>query len=152
MRPGGTTSETTGHVWDDDLAEFNNPLPKWWMCLFWITIVFASCYLVLYPGLGTFQGVLGWSQVGQYDRERSEAAAKVKPLFDKYAAMSIEPVAADPQGRAMGERIFLNNCAQCHGSDARRRAGLPEPARRRLALRRRRRRPSSRRSPTDAMA
>jgi cytochrome c oxidase cbb3-type subunit 3 len=125
VRPGGTTSETTGHVWDGDLAEFNNPLPKWWMNLFWITLVFSVLYLVLYPGMGTWRGMLGWTQVGQYDKERSEATAKVKPLYDKFAAMSIEQVAADPQGRAMGERIFLNNCAQCHGSDAGGSRGFP---------------------------
>jgi len=125
VRPGGTTTETTGHVWDGDLAEFNNPLPKWWMNLFWITLVFAVVYLVLYPGMGAWNGVLGWTQVGQYDKERAEAAAKVKPLYDKFAAMSIEQIAADPQGRAMGERIFLNNCAQCHGSTAQGGKGYP---------------------------
>jgi len=95
------------------------------MNLFWITLVFAVLYLVLYPGMGTWRGMLGWTQVGQYDKERSEAAAKVKPLYDKFAAMGIEQVAADPQGRAMGERIFLNNCAQCHGSDAGGSRGFP---------------------------
>ncbi|MFO0522155.1 MAG: cbb3-type cytochrome c oxidase N-terminal domain-containing protein, partial [bacterium] len=75
----GTSPGTTGHVWDGDLAEFNNPLPKWWMNLFWITLVFAVLYLVLYPGMGTWRGMLGWTQTGQYDKERAEAAAKVKP-------------------------------------------------------------------------
>ena len=125
VKPGGKGADTTGHVWDGDLEEYNNPLPKWWMNLFWITIVFSAVYLVLYPGLGTFQGVLGWTQVGQYDRERSEADAKVKPLYAKYAAMPIPEVAKDPAARAMGERIFLNNCSQCHGSDAGGAKGFP---------------------------
>jgi cytochrome c oxidase cbb3-type subunit 3 len=125
VKPGGKGADTTGHVWDGDLEEYNNPLPKWWMNLFWITIVFSFVYLVLYPGLGTFQGVLGWSQTGQYDRERSEAEAKVKPLYDKFLAMDLAAVAADPQARGMGERIFLNNCAQCHGSDAGGARGFP---------------------------
>jgi len=125
VRPGGKGGETTGHVWDGDLEEYNNPLPKWWMNLFWITLVFSAVYLVLYPGMGTFQGVLGWSQVGQYETERSGAEARVKPLYDKYAAMALPAVAADAQGRAMGERIFLNNCAQCHGSDAGGAKGFP---------------------------
>jgi len=125
VRPGGKGEETTGHVWDGDLEEYNNPLPKWWMNLFWITLVFSAVYLVLYPGMGTFQGVLGWSQVGQYETERSGAEARVKPLYDKYAAMALPAVAADAQGRAMGERIFLNNCAQCHGSDAGGAKGFP---------------------------
>ena len=125
VKPGGKGADTTGHVWDGDLAEYNNPLPKWWMNLFWITLVFSALYLVLYPGMGTFQGVLGWTQTGQYDKERGDAEAKVKPLYDKYAAMPLPAVAADAQGRAMGERIFLNNCAQCHGSDAGGAKGFP---------------------------
>lgn len=125
VKPGGKGPDTTGHVWDGDLREYNNPLPKWWMNLFWITLIFSAVYLVLYPGMGTFQGVLNWSQVGQYEKERGDAEARVKPLYDKYAAMPIPAVAADAQGRAMGERIFLNNCAQCHGSDAGGAKGFP---------------------------
>lgn len=123
VKPGGV--ETTGHVWDGDLAEYNNPLPKWWNNLFWITLVFSAVYLVLYPGMGTFKGVLNWTQTGQYDKERAEAEAKVKPLYDKYAAMPLPAVAADAQAKGMGERIFLNNCAQCHGSDAGGAKGFP---------------------------
>jgi cytochrome c oxidase cbb3-type subunit 3 len=125
VKPGGQGPDKTGHVWDGDLEEYNNPLPKWWMNLFWITLVFSAIYLVLYPGMGTFQGVLGWSQVGEYEKERSAVEARVKPLYDKYAAMPIPAVAADAQARAMGERIFLNNCAQCHGSDAGGAKGFP---------------------------
>ena len=125
VKPGGKGADTTGHVWDGDLEEYNNPLPKWWMNLFWITLVFSAVYLVLYPGMGTFPGVLGWSQVGQYERERAQAEARVTPLYDKYAAMDLRAVAADPQARLMGERLFLNNCAQCHGSDAGGARGFP---------------------------
>jgi cytochrome c oxidase cbb3-type subunit 3 len=114
----GERIETTGHVWDGDLAEFNNPLPRWWMWLFWITLAFAVVYLALYPGLGSFAGVLRWTSTGVYDRERAEADAKLKPMYDKYLAMDVKQLAADPAARAMGERIFLINCAQCHGSDA----------------------------------
>ncbi|HQU49299.1 MAG TPA: cytochrome-c oxidase, cbb3-type subunit III, partial [Casimicrobiaceae bacterium] len=123
--PEGAGVDTTGHVWDGDLAEYNNPLPKWWSNLFWITIVFAIAYVILYPGLGTFPGVLGWTSTGQYQRERADAEARVKPILDRFAAMPIEKVAADPEGRAMGERLFLNNCAQCHGSDAGGSRGFP---------------------------
>ena len=80
LPPAGETVETTGHVWDEDLRELNNPLPKWWSNLFWITIVFSLVYLALYPGLGTTKGVLGWPSVGQYEQERSEVDARVKPL------------------------------------------------------------------------
>jgi cytochrome c oxidase cbb3-type subunit 3 len=125
VKPGGKGADTTGHVWDDDLEEYNNPLPKWWMNLFWITLVFSVLYLILYPGMGTFRGVLGWTQVGQYEKERTDAEAKVRPLHDKYLAMDVPAVAKDAQARGMGERIFLNNCAQCHGSDAGGAKGFP---------------------------
>jgi cytochrome c oxidase cbb3-type subunit 3 len=110
---------TTGHVWDEDLAEWNNPLPNWWRWLFYITIVFALVYVALYPGLGIFRGSLGWSQVGQYDQEQKRAEATYGPIFAKYAAMDIQQVAADPAALAIGQNLYLNYCAQCHASDAR---------------------------------
>jgi cytochrome c oxidase cbb3-type subunit 3 len=119
------TVETTGHTWDGDLAEYNNPLPRWWMWLFWITIVFSLVYLVLYPGLGKIPGVLGWTSTSAYAKEAAEMDAKTKPLYDKYLAMDLKAVAADPQAKAMGERLFLNYCAQGHGSDARGSRGFP---------------------------
>ena len=127
-RPAGQAVGTTGHEWDGDLAEYNNPLPKWWMWLFWITIVFGLLYLVLYPGLGTFKGVLGWSSTGQYKAEQATADATYGPVFQKYAAMEITAIAADPKARAMGERMFLTYCSQCHGSDARGAKGFPNLA------------------------
>ena len=63
---GSAQTDTTGHTWDEDLAEWNNPLPRWWMWLFYITIVFALVYLALYPGLGNYAGAFGWSSKGQY--------------------------------------------------------------------------------------
>jgi cytochrome c oxidase cbb3-type subunit 3 len=118
-RPAGEAVGTTGHQWDEDLAEYNNPLPKWWMWLFWITIVFGLLYLVLYPGMGTFKGVLGWSSVGQYQAEQASADTTYGPVFRKYASMDIEAIARDPQAKVMGERMFLTYCSQCHQSDAR---------------------------------
>ena len=118
-RPAGEAVGTTGHQWDEDLAEYNNPLPKWWMWLFWITIVFGLLYLVLYPGMGTFKGVLGWSSVGQYQAEQASADTTYGPVFRKYATMDIEAIARDPQAKVMGERMFLTYCSQCHQSDAR---------------------------------
>ena len=121
----GKQVETTGHTWDGDLAEYNNPLPRWWMWLFWITLLFSVVYLVVYPGLGKIAGVFGWTSAGQYAKETADADAKLKPLYDKYLTMELPAIAADAQGRAMGERIFLNNCAACHGSDARGAPGFP---------------------------
>jgi len=127
-RAPGQAVGTTGHQWDEDLAEYNNPLPKWWMWLFWITIVFGLVYLALYPGLGTFKGVLGWTSTGQYQAEQAQADSQYGPVFKKYAAMEIGEIAKDPQGKAMGERMFLTYCSQCHGSDARGSKGFPNLA------------------------
>ncbi len=122
----GQQPDTTGHVWDGDLREYQNPMPRWWILLFYITIVFSIIYLILFPGLGTqFKGVLGWSQVKQHADEVKAADAKYGPIFAAYLAQPLEQVAADARGRQMGERIFLNNCAQCHGSDARGSRGFP---------------------------
>lgn len=114
-----TTEKTTGHVWDETLAELNNPLPRWWMGLFVITIVFSIAYLILYPGLGSAKGVLGWSAVGQLEAEQAKANEALKPVYAKYSGMTVEQMAADSAAMGIGERIFLNNCAGCHGSDAR---------------------------------
>ena len=116
---------TTGHVWDGDLREMNNPLPRWWVWLFVITIVFALVYLAMYPGLGSFGGKLGWSQAGQYTAEMEKGEREVAPLYAKFASMKPEDVARDPQAKAIGERLFMNNCSQCHGSDARGAKGIP---------------------------
>ena len=115
---GRNQVDVTGHVWDGDLQEYNNPLPKWWSNLFWITIVFGVVYLILYPGLGTFPGVLGWTSSGAYKAETADFDTRVQPLYDKYAAMSVPQIAADPAARQTGERLFLTYCSPCHGSDA----------------------------------
>ena len=116
---------TTGHVWDEDLRELNNPLPLWWMGLFVLTVVFGVLYLLLYPGLGANAGQLGWTSRGQYQDEVARGRAEVEPLYARYAAMPAAELARDPQAHALGERLFLNNCAQCHGSDARGSKGFP---------------------------
>jgi len=113
------------HVWDESLVELNNPLPRWWLNMFYITLFFGIGYLALYPGLGTFKGFLGWTSIGQYEREIDIADAKYGPLFKKFQEMPIIAVAADPEARRMGERLFVNYCATCHGSDARGARGFP---------------------------
>lgn len=119
------SDNTTGHVWDGDLREMNNPLPRWWAYLFVITVVFAFAYLALYPGLGTYKGSLGWTSVGQHQKEVDKGDAEVAPLYAKFAAMTPEVLSKDTHAMAIGERLFMNNCAQCHASDARGTKGIP---------------------------
>ena len=116
---------STGHVWDEDLREMNNPLPRWWVWLFIITVVFAGVYLALYPGLGTNAGTLKWSSAGQHQAEVDKARAAMAPLYAKFVSLPAEALAKDPQAMAIGERLFANNCAGCHGADARGSKGFP---------------------------
>lgn len=119
---------TTGHVWDEDLTEMNNPMPRWWMWLFVITVVFSLMYLAFYPGLGTYQGSLKWSSRDAYDAEIEQANRELAPLYAQFTARKVEDVAGDPAAMGIGERLFMNNCAQCHGSDARGSKGFPNLA------------------------
>lgn len=121
----GEKAEEMEHRWDGDLVELNNPLPSWWVNLFWITLIFAAVYLVLYPGLGSFKGVLGWTSFGQYDGEIAKAKEKYDPIFNQFLGQPIEQVAASGEARDMGQRLFLTYCAQCHGSDAAGATGFP---------------------------
>ena len=106
----------------------NNPMPRWWMWLFVLTIVFGLLYLVAYPGLGSYEGELRWTQRAEYDAEVEKAKKELAPLYAQFAARKAEDLAGDPQAMAIGERLFMNNCAQCHGSDARGSKGFPNLA------------------------
>jgi cytochrome c oxidase cbb3-type subunit 3 len=117
---------TTGHVWDEDLREYNNPLPRWWMGLFIITVVFGVGYLLLYPGLGSAAGRLGWTSKAEYEHEEQQARAKMAALYARFAGMPAQAIAQDEEARKIGERLFINNCAACHGSDARGSKGFPD--------------------------
>jgi cytochrome c oxidase cbb3-type subunit III len=122
---GAKHAELHGHVWDEDLAEYNNPLPRWWMWLFYLTVVFGLIYLLLYPGLGTFAGVYGWTSRGELQAETQLAETQYGPIFNKYAQQDLAIVAKDPEARAIGQRLFLTYCSQCHGSDAGGGSGFP---------------------------
>ncbi|MDE2600288.1 MAG: cytochrome-c oxidase, cbb3-type subunit III [Rhodocyclaceae bacterium] len=124
-RARNTKGEVTGHLWDENLEEYNNPMPNWWRWLFYLTIVFALGYLALYPGLGTFAGNKGWTSVGQYEQERAAAEAQFKQAYGGLLSQNIELVANDPKAHEVGERMFLTYCAQCHGSDAKGAKGFP---------------------------
>ena len=128
IKAGESGHGTTGHLWDENLTELNTPMPRWWMWLFYITIVFSLAYLYLYPGLGTYAGSLGWKSSGAYQTELAKAETEYGPLFNQYLAQDMKTVAADPQAREIGERLFLTYCSQCHGSDARGSKGYPNLA------------------------
>ena len=123
--PSGGSAEATGHVWDEDLEELNNPLPRWWIFMFYITLAFGIAYLLIYPGLGTFKGIAGWTEKKQYEDEITAAEQTYGPLYDKYMNLAIPAVAESDEAMAMGERLYVNYCAVCHGSDARGATGFP---------------------------
>jgi cytochrome c oxidase cbb3-type subunit 3 len=115
----GEGTGTTGHVWDEDLVELNNPLPRWWLQLFYITIAFAFIYMGLFGGFGNIPGVLNWSQESQYEEEVKAATEAQEAIFARYRQMDNETLIADAEANATGQRLFANSCAMCHGSDAR---------------------------------
>jgi cytochrome c oxidase cbb3-type subunit III len=123
-----SNDNTTGHVWDEDLKELNNPLPRWWMWLFVITVVFSAVYLAFYPGLGSSPGTLKWSSDGQLQTETQKHLASMAPVYAKFKTMSAAELTKDSAAMGIGERLYLNNCAACHGSDGRGSKGFPNLA------------------------
>jgi cytochrome c oxidase cbb3-type subunit 3 len=121
----GEKPELIKHTWDGDLQDLNNPLPRWWLGLFYGTMVFALVYLVLWPGLGNYAGVLKWTQIGEYEAEVKAAEARFQPVYAGFMQQDIATVAADPDARAIGRNLFLTYCSQCHGSDAAGARGFP---------------------------
>jgi cytochrome c oxidase cbb3-type subunit 3 len=116
--------ETLGHEFDG-LEEYNNPLPAWWSWLFVVTIIFAVVYLIAYPGLGNYPGMLGWTSVGQWEAEEERAAAAYGPIFERYYSQPIPALLADEKAVEIGSRLFAVNCSTCHGSDAQGGLGYP---------------------------
>lgn len=126
--PTGTNAEgeeTTGHVWDEDLSELNTPLPRWWLWLFYLSVIFSLIYLALYPGLGNFAGLLGWTSEGQYQREVARAEAEFDARFGELVQQPLEVLASHPDAIRLGRNIYAHNCSTCHGADARAPAAIP---------------------------
>jgi len=121
----GAKASDPSHVWDGDLTELNNQLPGWWRWLFWIVLIFSIGYLIYYPGLGAFKGIGGWTQIGQFNQEMKDLDAKTAPMYNSFLAMGVADLSKNQKAMATAERIFLNNCARCHGSDARGAVGFP---------------------------
>lgn len=124
-RPPGESVQSMGHKWDGDLEELNNPLPRWWLNMFYLTMIWAIVYLLLYPGVGTHPMLLGWSQVRQYDEQMAAAEERYGPIFEQFMNEDIAVVAGSPGALKIGHRLFVNYCAGCHGSDAGGHPGFP---------------------------
>jgi cytochrome c oxidase cbb3-type subunit 3 len=117
--------DTLDHVWDGDLRERNQPMPRWWLMLFYATIVFGLVYLVMYPGLGNFSGSLGWSQAGQHAAELEAVESKYAALYARLASQDWQEMTANTEAMAIGENLFGANCSTCHGSDGGGAPGFP---------------------------
>ena len=120
-----STGDVTGHKWDGDLEEYNNPLPLWWLMLFYLTIIFGIGYLVLFPGMGNYKGMLGWTSEGQYQTEMQMAENRYGDVFAQFAGITPEELVGNEAAIDIGARIFSNNCSVCHGSDGRGARGFP---------------------------
>ncbi len=123
-QPEGESNQSMGHEFDG-IEELDNPMPKWWILMFVVSSIFALGYLIIYPGLGNFQGIAGWSSTGQWEQEVAEGEAKYGPIFAAYAEKSIPELAQDAEAMKVGQRLFANNCAVCHGSAAKGALGFP---------------------------
>jgi cytochrome c oxidase cbb3-type subunit 3 len=119
MNTAEQDDDSTGHTWDGDLKELNNPLPKWWLNTFYLSIVFTVIYLALYPGLGNFPGLLGWTQNGQYDEQVEASRDRYEEVYAAFVGISLEDLAKNADALRLGRNTFMNNCASCHGSDGR---------------------------------
>jgi len=117
--------EDTGHCWDGDLTELNNPVPRWWTWMYLLLCAFGVGYLILYPGLGTYKGVLGYTTVNEVEQDQARVAEQMKPIYARFDGMDVPSISADSEAREIGQRLFLNTCAQCHGSDAKGSPGFP---------------------------
>ncbi len=116
---------STGHVFDEDLVEMNNPLPRWWAILFVLTVVFAFGYVAVYPGLGSVPGQFGWTSKNQFEAEQQAATLAMAKVYAEFKDLPAAEMSRHPRAMAIGERLFINNCAACHGSDARGSKGFP---------------------------
>jgi cytochrome c oxidase cbb3-type subunit 3 len=120
-----TTTDTTGHVWDGDLREYNNPLPRWWLWLFVLSVIFSIGYVVLYPGMGNSKGTLGWTQRKQWTEMQAEQEQKAQVMLAQFAGRPIDDLSRDPAALKVGRNLFANNCSTCHGSDGGGATGFP---------------------------
>jgi cytochrome c oxidase cbb3-type subunit 3 len=101
-------------------------MPRWWINLFYLTIVFSIGYLIYYPGMGAFAGTSGWSSAREHDADKAAADARIEAGLQRFAGQPPEAMARDPEALRHGRTIFANHCATCPGSDARGAKGFPD--------------------------
>lgn len=124
-KDAGDKVEAMGHVWDENLAELNTPLPRWWLYLFIGSLIWGAGYLLFYPGLGAYAGLLGWSQIGQLEREMRAAEAAYGPIYAQFKNTDLKQLAEIEAALKIGESLYSSYCTTCHGSDARGARGYP---------------------------
>jgi cytochrome c oxidase cbb3-type subunit 3 len=124
-KPGDPAPTDTSHIWDGDLTEYNKPMPRWWINLFYLTVVFGIGYLIYYPGLGAYAGTSKWTSAKEHDADKARLDAKLEATFHRYAGQPIDALAQDPNALRLGRSIFSNTCATCHGSSAHGAVGYP---------------------------
>ena len=124
--PGDPAPTQTSHIWDGDITEYNQPMPRWWINLFYITIVFGIAYLIYYPGMGSFKGTSGWTSAGEHAEDKKVRDAKVEQTLSHFAGKDIQVLAGNPAALKLGRSIFGNTCATCHGSSGHGAVGFPD--------------------------
>ncbi|MDO5506065.1 MAG: cytochrome-c oxidase, cbb3-type subunit III [Pseudoxanthomonas suwonensis] len=124
-RPGDPKPDDTGHVWDENITEYNKPLPRWWVNMFYLTIVFSIGYLVWYPGFGAFAGIGGWTSAGEMQADAERNQERLAATFAPYDGKAVDVLAQDEQAVHLGRSIFNNTCATCHGSAGQGAIGYP---------------------------
>jgi cytochrome c oxidase cbb3-type subunit 3 len=127
-RPGDPAPEDTSHIWDGDLTEYNKPLPRWWIVLFYLTIAFAAGYIFWFGGLGKIAGYSGWTSSKELAQDTAENAKQLEATFHPFAGQPINVLAQNPKALALGRQIFVNTCATCHGSSGQGAIGYPDLA------------------------
>lgn len=125
-RPGQPAADDTSHVWDGDITEYNKPLPRWWINLFYLTIVFSIAYLFWFGGWGSFRSASGWTSVKEHAIDKSTQDGRMEAAFAPYRDLPIDEIARDPRALQLGQSIFAANCSTCHGSGARGAPGFPD--------------------------
>jgi cytochrome c oxidase cbb3-type subunit 3 len=109
---------TSGHVWAHGvLREGVRPLPTWWIVMSGLLFVVGFIYLALYPGFGAFKGLLNWTSHGELARNETANRQLEMPLRDRVRGKSIESIATDPEAVRVGQVLFIDNCAACHGRE-----------------------------------